>query len=83
VELKFEHARVSSVQVTQLDPDHGDVHKAYQAMGSPRHPTKEQIEKLRAAAKLSSAEMHEVKNASLMLRIPSQGLVLIETKPAP
>jgi hypothetical protein len=25
--------------------------------------------------------MHEVKNASVTLRIPSQGLVLVETKP--
>jgi len=81
VEVRFAHARVSSVQVTHLDPDHGDVHKAYEAMGSPRYPTKQQIEKLRAAAKLSPPEMHEVKNASVTLRIPSQGLVLIETRP--
>jgi hypothetical protein len=50
-------------------------------MGSPRYPTKQQIEKLRVAAKLSPAEMHEVKNGSVTLRIPSQGLVLVETKP--
>jgi xylan 1,4-beta-xylosidase len=81
VELRFAHARVSSVQVTHLDPDHGDVHKAYEAMGSPRYPTKQQIEKLRAAAKLSPPEMHEVKGASVTVRIPLQGLVLVETKP--
>jgi len=81
VELRFERAGVSSLQVTHLDPDHGDVHKAYEAMGSPRYPTKKQIEKLREAAKLAAPEMHEVKNASVRLRIPSQGLVLIETKP--
>jgi xylan 1,4-beta-xylosidase len=81
VELRFAHTRVSSVQVTHLDPDHGDVHKVYEAMGSPRYPTKQQIEKLRAATKLSPPEMHEVKNASVTLRIPSQGLVLVETKP--
>jgi xylan 1,4-beta-xylosidase len=82
IELKFEHARVSSVQVTRLDPDSGDVHKAYEGMGSPRYPTREQIEKLRAAAKLLPSEMHEVRNASLVLRVPSQGLMLIETIPA-
>jgi xylan 1,4-beta-xylosidase len=81
LELKFEHARVSSVQVMHLDPDHGDVHRAYEAMGSPRYPTKQQIEKLRDAAKLSSPEVLAVKNASVTLRIPSQGLILIETKP--
>ena len=81
VEFKFEHARLSKVQVTRLDPDHGDVHKAYAAMGSPRYPTKQQIEKLRAAARLSAPESHDVKNASLTIRIPSQGMVLIEAKP--
>jgi len=81
IELKFEHARVSRVQVTHLDPEHGDVHKAYEAMGSPRYPTKQEIEKLRAAAKLSPPETLPVKNASVTLKIPSQGLVLIETIP--
>jgi xylan 1,4-beta-xylosidase len=82
VEFKFEHARISSVLVTRLDPDHGDLHKAYADMGSPRYPTKEQIEKLRKAAKLSAAERHAVKNGSVVLTIAAQGLVLIEAKPA-
>lgn len=81
IEFKFEHARVLSVGVTRLDPDHGDVHKAYAAMGSPQYPTKEQIERLRTAARLAPAERGEVKNGSLVLRIPWQGLVLIEAKP--
>jgi len=81
VELRFAHARIAGVLVTHLDPDHGDVHKAYEAMGSPRYPTKQQIEKLRAAASLPAPEMLDVKGASVTLRIPSQGLILIETKP--
>lgn len=81
MQFKFEHARISRVQVTRLDPDHGDVGKAYAAMGSPRYPTKQQIEQLRSAARLSPPEVHEVKNGSLTLRIPSQGLVLIEPNP--
>jgi len=82
VELRFEHAKVSSVQIMRLDPDHGDVRKAYEAMGSPRYPTKDQIARLRAAAKLAPTETLAVRNSSVILRIPSQGLVLIETKPA-
>ena len=81
IELRLEHARVSSVQVTHLDPDHGDVHKAYEAMGSPRYPTTEQVTKLRGAAKLSPPEVRPVKNGSVTLRIPAPGLVLLETKP--
>jgi len=81
MEFKFEHARFSNVEIMRLDPDHGDVHKAYAAMGSPRYPTREQIEKLRAAARLSAPEKRDLKNASVIIRIPSQGLVLIEAKP--
>jgi xylan 1,4-beta-xylosidase len=81
LELQFQHARISRVQVTRLDAEHGDVHESYEAMGAPRFPTKEQIEKLRAAARLSPPEMHATRNASITLTIPSQGFVLLEAKP--
>ena len=81
VAFQFEHAKVSKVQVTRLDAEHGDVRKAYQAMGSPRNPTRDQIEKLRAASRLSGAEAHSVKNGSMMLEIPAHGLVLMEVMP--
>lgn len=80
-EFQFPHAKISHVEVTRLDADHGDVHKAYEAMGAPRFPTKEQIEKLRMAARLAPAEMHQAKNGSFTIAIPSQGLVLLEAKP--
>lgn len=82
VEFHFEHAHVSRVQVTRLDPDHGDVQGAYQAMGAPQYPTREQIEQLRVAARLSLAETHKVSNDSVTLSIPAHGLVLIEAKPS-
>ena len=81
IELQFQHAKISHVEMTRLDPEHGDVHKAYEAMGAPRFPTKEQIEKLRMASRLSPAEMHDTKNGSVTITIPSQGLVLLEAKP--
>jgi xylan 1,4-beta-xylosidase len=82
VELRFQHATVARIQVTRVDPDHGDVQKAYQAMGAPRYPTREQIKKLQVAAELSPPEMQDVKNASVTVTIPAQGLVLVEAKPA-
>lgn len=81
VDLHFDHAHVGRIEVTRVDPDHGDVHKAYGAMGSPRYPTMAQIEKLRTAAKLSAPETIEVKNDSVTIRIPAEGLVLVEAKP--
>jgi xylan 1,4-beta-xylosidase len=80
IELKFQHAKVSSVELSRVDPDHGDVGKAYKEMGSPRYPSKEQIEKLRAAARLSPRETEKVKNDSVTLTIPAHGLVLVEAK---
>ncbi|HUO14212.1 MAG TPA: glycosyl hydrolase family 39 [Verrucomicrobiae bacterium] len=82
IELKFQHAKVSSLELRRVDPDHGDVKKAYEEMGSPRYPSKRQIEELRAAARLSSPETQEVKNNSVTLRVPAHGLVLVEVKPA-
>ena len=82
VEFKFAHAQISNVEVIRLDPEHGDVHKAYAAMGSPRYPTQEQLQKLRAASRLPAPEKHAVKNALVIIQIPSQGMVLIEAKPA-
>ena len=82
IELHFQHATVAKIQVTRVDPDHGDVHMTYEAMGAPRYPTREQIEQLRAAAELSPPEMLDVKNASVTITIPAEGLVLVEAKPA-
>jgi xylan 1,4-beta-xylosidase len=80
VEFRFEHTHVAEARVTRLDPQNGDVHQAYQALGSPRYPSREQIEKLRAASRLASPEVHAVENGALTLSIPAQGLVLLEVK---
>jgi xylan 1,4-beta-xylosidase len=82
LELRFAHANVKNVELTRVDADHGDFHKAYDAMGSPRYPTREQIEKLRAAARLSSPETQQVNGGSVTLTIPPEGLVLIDAKAA-
>ena len=80
VKLQLKNIHASKVQMTRLDPAHGDVHKAYEAMGSPRYPTREQIEKLRVAARLDPAETQDVKNGEVTLSIPAHGLVLLEVK---
>ena len=78
VKLELQHTRSSSARMMRLDRDNGDVHKAYEAMGSPQYPTSQQIEKLRAAAKLSPPEMLKLKDGSVTIRIPAEGLVLLE-----
>ena len=80
--LTFRGTDLSQVTVSRVDPEHGDVHKAYLALGSPRYPTEAQIRKLRGAAELSPPEVYELKNGSVTIKIPAHGLVLLELKRA-
>jgi xylan 1,4-beta-xylosidase len=62
----------------RLDADHGNVVKAYDAMGRPPFPSREQIVQLRDAGKASPAEKVVLKNGALTITIPPQGLVLLK-----
>jgi xylan 1,4-beta-xylosidase len=83
MELRFRNAPAGSVYVSRVDAEHGDVHRTYESMGSPRYPTQTQIEILRAAGKRPPAEVQQLSAGTLNLTIPPQGLVVIETEPAP
>jgi xylan 1,4-beta-xylosidase len=82
VKLTFREAGASQVRVSRVDPEHGDVHKTYLAMGSPRYPTEAQIRRLRSAAELAAPEVYELKNGSVTIKIPAHGLALLELKRA-
>ena len=81
IRLQFRNSSPSVVYVSRVDADHGDIHKTYESMGSPKYPTPAQIAILRAAAELPAAEIQHLSSGSLDLTIPAQGLVLIETEP--
>jgi xylan 1,4-beta-xylosidase len=66
------------IQIWRLDADHGNVIKTYDAMGRPAFPTRDQITQLRAAGKPSPPENASLKDGSLTISIPPQGLVLIK-----
>jgi xylan 1,4-beta-xylosidase len=76
-------APTASVQIWRLDANHGNVIKAYDAMGRPAYPTRDQIAKLREAGKPSPPETASLKNGSLTITIPPQGLVLIRVGKTP
>jgi xylan 1,4-beta-xylosidase len=65
------------VKIWRLDPDHGNVIKTYDAMGRPAFPTRDQIVQLRAAGNASPPQSIALKDGSLTISIPPQGLVLI------
>jgi len=68
----------ASMQIWRLDADHGNVIKTYDAMDRPAFPTRDQITQLRAAGKPSPPQNAALKNGTLSISIPPQGLVVIK-----
>jgi xylan 1,4-beta-xylosidase len=69
-----------TARLFRSDSDHGNVLKAFDAMGRPSWPTTTQIKELRAAAKQPLPEAVHIENGSLSVSVPSQGLVLLEMR---
>jgi xylan 1,4-beta-xylosidase len=80
ISLSFKSTKVKQALISRVDSEHGDVHPAYEKMGSPRYPTQKQIQELRQAAELPSPERQELKNGALKLTLPAHGLAVIELK---
>jgi xylan 1,4-beta-xylosidase len=72
---RFKHSFVSIV-----DPAHGDVHAAYEKMGSPVDPTQAQIEELKRVAQLPPPDKRDLKNGDLILTLPPYALALVELR---
>jgi len=64
--------------VYRLDSMHGSVLAAYDTMGRPAYPTRQQIAQLRRAAALPPGERKPLSRGELTLLVPPQGLALIE-----
>jgi xylan 1,4-beta-xylosidase len=80
VTLRFQGARHKRAVISVVDPDHGDIHVAYDKMGSPRYPTPAQIEQLKKASELPAPEVRKLKNGELTLTLPAYGLALVDLK---
>jgi xylan 1,4-beta-xylosidase len=70
----------ASAQLWRLDAEHGNVLKTYDAMGRPAFLTRDQIARLREAARPSPPEHVALKEGSLTLNIPPQGFVVLEIR---
>ena len=68
------------VTIQRLDRDHGNVLKAYDAMGRPAYPTREQIGELRNAAGQAAPETFKTAGGKLQVDVPAQGLALVELR---
>ncbi|HEY0161474.1 MAG TPA: glycosyl hydrolase family 39 [Edaphobacter sp.] len=74
----------ASATILRVDETHGNVIAAYDAMGRPAFLSRTQITQLREAGKAAPAEHARLKNGTLTLQVPPQGLavVLIENRKA-
>jgi xylan 1,4-beta-xylosidase len=68
----------ASAEVWRVDDDHGNVLKAFDAMGRPPGDlSREQVKKLQAAGELSPAEHVKLNHGRMQLTVPSHGLAVI------
>jgi len=69
------------VKISQVNTEIGSAQPAWAAMGSPQYPSRDQIEKLRAAAELPPPEMRTLPHASnvpFSITLPPNGIALLE-----
>ncbi|HEX7917448.1 GH39 family glycosyl hydrolase [Rudaea sp.] len=78
--LKLRNSKATSAQVSRVDREHGDLRPAYEKMGSPRYPTPVQQKELRKAAELPAPESIAIKDGTLTITLPPQGLAVVEIK---
>ena len=76
--LHFTGVKAGKVRVTIVDKEHGSPLPAYEKMGSPRFPSRQQIETLRKAAAMPGAEEQVLKNGEMKLTLQPHSLALIE-----
>jgi len=77
VTLEIRHSGAGTVTIQSIDGEHGNVNVAYQKMGAPRYPTREQLTELRAAGALPAAVTRPLEGGKLTLEIPPDGLTLV------
>jgi len=66
--------------VYRVDVTHGDAHAAYDRMGKPASPTAKQYDELKKAAAVPAPETVKLQNGQMTLKIPGNGLAVIEIK---
>ena len=79
-EVDVKGVGATTATVWRLDRDHGNVVKAFDAMGRPPFPSREQIAALQAAGKMAAAEKIAVRGGKFALSVPAQGLVVVELR---
>jgi xylan 1,4-beta-xylosidase len=73
-------SKSSKVAIVRVDDEHGNVLKAYDGMGRPATPSREQILQLRIAGRAAPAEAASFLDGKLQVDVPTHGLVVMEIR---
>lgn len=73
-------SKSSKVAMVRVDDAHGNALKAYDAMGRPATPSREQILQLRIAGRAAPAEAASFHDGKLQVDVPTHGLVVMEIR---
>ncbi len=76
-------AKNARVYVSRVDDRHGNTLAAYQAIGSPRYPTEEQVERMNQMTALPASEAERLNANGLELTLEPNALALVEVENAP
>jgi xylan 1,4-beta-xylosidase len=81
VELNLRGLNAKRVKISQVNGQVGTAEPAWKAMGSPPYPSRDEIEKLRRAAELPTAEIRPLPqsaNTPFSITLPPNGVALLE-----
>jgi xylan 1,4-beta-xylosidase len=79
IDLAFRHVPENArISVQRIDDDHGNVLKAYAAMGSPLDPTPDQVAQLNRTTQLSAVLDERLTAGKFEIRLTPNSLVLIK-----
>jgi xylan 1,4-beta-xylosidase len=79
--VEFEIRGVASgsrVRVSRADSEHGNTLAAYKKIGSPRYPTRAQVNELNRVAETAPIENLRLSKGFIKLQLPVNGLLLLE-----
>lgn len=79
ITLTFQGVKANAaVRISRVDHAHGDVLAAYDKMGQPVYPSREQLRQLRDVEQPAPSQLEHLHSGSLTLTIPAQGLAVVE-----
>jgi xylan 1,4-beta-xylosidase len=70
--------RYRNARIARVDENHGNLQRAYQEIGSPQYPTREQIDELKHRVALPAPDHLAIRERELSISIPPNGIALLE-----